>query len=102
VTAAHLAANLRTMRIRSGLSQSELAAKSGVGWKSISSYETAVTVPNVMVVLALIAACDWTPVKFFGLPESVKRRHLRRDRMRRLSDADLDRAALRMMENANA
>ncbi|MFZ2491273.1 MAG: helix-turn-helix transcriptional regulator [Thermoanaerobaculia bacterium] len=61
-----LGLKLREMRRRAGLRQSELAARSGISVKSISSWETGARHHSVKFehVERLVAACGWTMAEF--------------------------------------
>lgn len=65
---------LRELRRRRGLSQKEAAEVSGIGEKTLSSFETGKRVMSLKVsqLLQLLAAYDTTPAEFFG--DGVERR----------------------------
>lgn len=59
---------LRELRRIRGLTQKEAAEKSGVGVKTISSFETGDRIGSMRLdqFLSLLAAYDTTPAEFFG------------------------------------
>jgi transcriptional regulator with XRE-family HTH domain len=62
----HLSISLRDMRAAAGLTQKELAQKSGVDEKSISSWETGRRVDSLKIsqLNKLVIACDLTLFEF--------------------------------------
>lgn len=60
-----LSSRLAEIRRRAGLTQLQLARLSGIGPKSIGSYETGRTEPRILNLLRIIKACGSTPVEFF-------------------------------------
>jgi len=67
---------LRELRRISGLSQREIGESSGVGEKTLSSFETGDRIKSIKVVqlLAILGAYNVTPGEFFG--DGVERRIL--------------------------
>jgi transcriptional regulator with XRE-family HTH domain len=63
-----LVLKLRELRRLSRLSQKEAGLSSGVGEKSLSSFETGERIDSIKVsqLLALLAVYDVTPAEFFG------------------------------------
>jgi transcriptional regulator with XRE-family HTH domain len=63
-----LVLKLRELRRLAGLSQKEAALSSGVGEKTLSSFETGerITSMKLAQLLALLAVYDVTPAEFFG------------------------------------
>jgi transcriptional regulator with XRE-family HTH domain len=63
-----LVLKLRELRRMSGLSQKEAALSSGLGEKTLSSFETGerITSMKLAQLLALLAVYDVTPAEFFG------------------------------------
>jgi transcriptional regulator with XRE-family HTH domain len=63
-----LVLKLRELRRMSGLSQKEAALSSGLGEKTLSSFETGERISTIKLsqLLALLAVYDVTPVEFFG------------------------------------
>ena len=63
-----LVLKLRELRRLRGLSQKEAALSSGIGEKSLSSFETGERISSIKLaqLLALLAAYDVTPAEFFG------------------------------------
>ena len=63
-----LVLKLRELRRMAGLSQKEAALSSGVGEKTLSSFETGerITSMKLAQLLALLAVYDVTPAEFFG------------------------------------
>src|ERR1051326_1060964 len=59
---------LRELRRMRGLTQKEAAQSSGVGEKTLSSFETGERIDSLKVsqLLQLLAVYDVTPVEFFG------------------------------------
>jgi transcriptional regulator with XRE-family HTH domain len=59
---------LRELRRLRGLSQKQLAARSGIGEKTLSSFETGERLTSMKVVqlFAILKAYDLTPAEFFG------------------------------------
>jgi transcriptional regulator with XRE-family HTH domain len=82
-----LVLRLRELRRMSGLSQREVGQSSGVGEKTLSSFETGDRVKSIKVVqlLAILNAYHVTPAEFFG--DGVERRLLAE--LERLSPAEL-------------
>ncbi len=78
---------LRELRRMSGLSQREVGQSSGVGEKTLSSFETGDRIKSIKVVqlLAILNAYDVTPAEFFG--DGVERKLLAE--LERLSPAEL-------------
>jgi transcriptional regulator with XRE-family HTH domain len=64
---------LRDLRQHSGFSQKDLADRSGLGWRTISSYETGQRVGTIKVkhLLAIVAACDIDASEFFRRMERL-------------------------------
>ena len=69
-----LVLKLREMRRMRGLTQQEAAESSGVGWKTLSSFETGQRIGSMKLsqLLQLLAVYDLTPAEFFG--DGVERR----------------------------
>lgn len=63
-----LVLKLREMRRMRGLTQKEAAESSGVGWKTLSSFETGERIGSMKLsqLLQLLAVYDLTPAEFFG------------------------------------
>src|SRR3954469_8444416 len=63
-----LVLKLRELRRMSGLSQKEAALSSGLGEKTLSSFETGERISAIKLsqLLALLAVYDVTPAEFFG------------------------------------
>jgi len=63
-----LVLKLRELRRLRGLSQKEAALSSGIGEKSLSSFETGERITSIKLaqLLALLAVYDVTPAEFFG------------------------------------
>src|ERR1043166_4362490 len=63
-----LVLKLRELRRMSGLSQKEAALSSGLGDKTLSSFETGERISAIKLaqLLALLAVYDVTPAEFFG------------------------------------
>lgn len=82
-----LVLRLRELRRLSGLSQKEAGQSSGVGEKTLSSFETGDRVKSIKVVqlLAILNAYHATPAEFFG--DGVERKLLAE--FERLSPAEL-------------
>lgn len=59
---------LREVRRLRGLSQKEAAESSGVGWKTLSSFETGKRIDSMKLsqLLQLLSVYDMTPAEFFG------------------------------------
>jgi transcriptional regulator with XRE-family HTH domain len=78
---------LRELRRLSGLSQKEVGQSSGVGEKTLSSFETGGRIESMKVVqlLAILSAYHVTPAEFFG--DGVERRLL--TELERLSATEL-------------
>lgn len=59
---------LREVRRLRGLSQKEAAESSGIGWKTLSSFETGKRIASMKIVqlFQLLAVYDMTPAEFFG------------------------------------
>lgn len=59
---------LRELRRLRGMRQEEVAESSGVGVKSLSSFETGVRITSIKVsqLLAILSAYDTTAAEFFG------------------------------------
>jgi len=59
---------LREVRRLRGLSQKEAAESSGVGWKTLSTFETGKRIDSMKLsqLLQLLQVYDMTPAEFFG------------------------------------
>lgn len=68
-----LALTMRNVRRMAELSQEELARKSGIGVKSISSWETGVRNVRVLDLLVIAAVCDISIQTFFDQFETLVR-----------------------------
>jgi len=63
-----LVLKLRELRRMSGLSQKEAALSSGIGEKTLSSFESGTRITSIKLaqLLALLAVYNVTPAEFFG------------------------------------
>jgi transcriptional regulator with XRE-family HTH domain len=70
-----IAATLREIRLDAGLTQPALAQKSGVGIKSISSYETGARTASLPIraLVAIVPACGITLAAFFQRVDMARR-----------------------------
>lgn len=76
---ARLSSRIAYFRRAAGLTQFEVAQRSGIGPKSIGSYETGQAEPRVLKLLRILKACGVTPAQFFDCnllgSEPVASRH---------------------------
>lgn len=60
-----LSSRIAYFRHAAGLTQFEVARRSGIGPKSIGSWETGHAEPRVMQLLRILRVCGVTPAEFF-------------------------------------
>jgi transcriptional regulator with XRE-family HTH domain len=70
-----LVTKLRDARWRSGLTQKEVASASGIGVRTISSFETGERIESLKVgqLRRILRACGTSEAVFFGLPSEEER-----------------------------
>ena len=68
MTTVDLVLKLRELRRMRGLTQKQAEEKSGIGYRTISTFETAerITSMKLWQFLAILSAYDVTPAEFFG------------------------------------
>lgn len=99
-----VATSLRTARSAAGLTQRELAARTGVAQPTIARIERGLADPRLATINRLFAACGWTltpePRAGAGVDRSQIRALLRVTPIERLRLLGEDAAGLRRLESA--